>query len=92
LQHGFVIIPTSSSSKGRQRENYDILDFALTAEEMQQLDELDNDRDDPEKGDLFAKLDAQTRYWPIDEEEVDLGDVTLAAKMRAAEIDEQQEF
>ena len=42
IQKGVVAIP-KSSSKERQAENFDIFDFELTQEEIQQIDQLDKD-------------------------------------------------
>ena len=71
LDHGFVIIPKSSSSKERQQENYNIVDFRLTAEELGQLDQL------KATGEEFDK------YWdPIDKADVDVGDLEIAKSVR----------
>ena len=78
LDHGFIIIPKSSSSKERQQENYDILDFQLTPEELDHLDHLTSEHEFDE-------------YWdPIDEAEVDVGDVYIADRIRAEEAEDEE--
>ncbi|MBU2956848.1 aldo/keto reductase [Paracoccus sp. 1_MG-2023] len=42
LQHGLSVIPKSEHEK-RLAENFDVLDFELTADEMAAIDRLDND-------------------------------------------------
>lgn len=79
LDHGFIIIPKSSSSKERQQENYNILDFHLTPEEVDQLDHL------KAIGQEFDK------YWdPVGEAEVDVGDLEIAEKIRAEEANDEE--
>lgn len=79
LDHGFVVIPKSSSSKARQKENYDILDFTLTKEELEELDNLEGTQGFEE-------------YWdPISDAGVDVGDLNIAAQIRAEELAEAQQ-
>ena len=81
LDHGFVIIPKSSSSKERQQENYNIVDFHLTPEELDQLDHL------KAIGEEFDE------YWdPIDEAEVDVGDLEMAENVRNEEANDAEEL
>ena len=97
LDHGFIVIPTSSSSREHLQENYDILDFQLTPKELQQLDELGDPRNVGEDSEFsFAQFDAKSRYWNIDndeddEEEVDIGDLDMARKVRQQWADEEEE-
>jgi diketogulonate reductase-like aldo/keto reductase len=77
LDHGVVIIPKSSSSKERQKENYDILDFQLSSEELDRLDHVTSDQEFDE-------------YWdPVEEAEVDVGDLELAKIIREEEEEEE---
>ena len=62
LEHGFAVIPKTTSSKQRLAENFDVFDFRLSPEELSALDDMDGE-----------PLGA---YWnPVDDAGVDLGDV-----------------
>lgn len=57
LQSGVVIIPKSTHEE-RMKENMDVFDFTLTAEEMKRIQDLDT-----EKSLFFSHYDPETVEW-----------------------------
>lgn len=65
LDNGFAVIPKSTSSKERLEENWNVLDFSLSNEEVRQISQMPGE-----------PLD---EYWdPVNNAEVDLGDLDLS--------------
>ena len=57
LQNGIIVIPKSTHEE-RMRENFDVFDFELTADEMSRIEELDSG-----KSLFFSHHDPETVEW-----------------------------